>query len=333
MKKLRTVFLGTPEIAVPFLETVRNSPYCVLTAVLSQPDRSSGRGLKLKPSAVSIKAEEYGIPVFKPDKKKEIHSVIQELNPDIAVTCAYGRIIPEETLSLSTMGFLNVHFSLLPAYRGAAPVQRALMDGEKESGVTIFRLDKGMDTGDILVKKTLPVEISDDAGSLFLKMTVIGKPLLDESLKLCAEGRAVFTRQEGEASYAAMLFPEEAVFDFSGDAVQTHNHIRGISCGPRARFILELPGGKKQAVQVAGTLPCADMPGNFTPGQIVKVEKNGGFYVKCANGTLYIKEVKPEGKKFMKASDFLNGARLRTGSIIQVLNQIPHQDLNFQEKR
>ena len=316
MKKLKTVFLGTPAIAVPFLETVHNLPFCGLAAVISQPDRPVGRGLRLSPSPVSIKAAEYGIPVFKPAKKLEIHSIIQELKPDIAVTCAYGRIILEETLKLSAHGFLNVHFSLLPAYRGAAPVQRALMAGEKESGVTIFRLDKGMDTGDILMKKPVPVEITDDAESLFAKLTAIGKNMLAESLELCAEGKAVFTKQEGEASYAAMISPDEAVFDFSGSAAETHNRIRGISCGPRARFMLNLPDKKTQAVQVAGTMPCEDMPGIHTPGQIAKVEKNGGFYVKCAKGTLYIKEVKPEGKKFMKASDFLNGARLKAGSVI-----------------
>lgn len=318
--KLRAVFLGTPEVAVPFLETVVNSPYCETIAVLSQPDRPSGRGLRLQPSPVSIKAEEYGLPVYKPAKKKEIHAVIQELKPDIAITCAYGRIILEETLAIAKLGFLNVHFSLLPKYRGAAPVQRALMAGEKESGVSIFWLDKDMDTGDILMKRNIPVEISDDAESLFAKMITLGREMLSESIRLCAEGNAPRTPQQGEATYAAMISPEEAVFDFNAPAETIHNRIRGLSCGPRARFTMSIPGKKSQYVQVFSTLPCADDFGQNTPGTIAKVEKGGGFYVKCEIGSLYIREVRPEGKKTMKGSDFLNGARLKVGSIIPISN-------------
>ena len=315
-KKMRAVFLGTPDVAVPFLDTVVNSPYCETIAALSQPDRPSGRGMKLQPSPVSRKAAEYGIPVYKPAKKKEIHAVIQELKPDIAITCAYGRIILEETLAIAKQGFLNVHFSLLPKYRGAAPVQRALMEGEKESGVTIFWLDKGMDTGDILMSKPLPVEISDDAETLFAKMTALGTQMLAKTLAICAAGNAPRIPQQGEPSYAAMISPEEALFDFNAAAREIHDRIRGLACGPRARFIMNIPGKAAQSVQVFSTLPCDDDFGQKQPGTIAKVEKGGGFYVKCKIGSLYIKEVKPEGKKTMKGSDFLNGARLKAGSLI-----------------
>ncbi|MBO4555416.1 MAG: methionyl-tRNA formyltransferase [Elusimicrobiales bacterium] len=315
-KKMRAVFLGTPDVAVPFLDTVVNSPYCETIAALSQPDRPSGRGMKLQPSPVSRKAAEYGIPVYKPAKKKEIHAIIQELKPDIAITCAYGRIILEETLAIAKQGFLNVHFSLLPKYRGAAPVQRALMAGEKESGVTIFWLDKGMDTGDILMSKPLPVEISDDAETLFAKMTALGTQMLADTLAICAAGNAPHIPQQGEPSYAAMISPEEALFDFNAAAHEIHDRIRGLACGPRARFMMNIPGKAAQSVQVFSTLPCDDDFGQKQPGTIAKVEKGGGFYVKCKIGSLYIKEVKPEGKKTMKGSDFLNGARLKAGSLI-----------------
>ena len=315
-KKMRTVFLGTPDIAVPFLETVLKSPYCETIAVLSQPDRPSGRGMKMQPSPVSRKAAEYGIPVYKPAKKKEIHSVIQELKPDIAITCAYGRIILEETLAIAKQGFLNVHFSLLPKYRGAAPVQRALMAGEKESGVSIFWLDKGMDTGDILMSKPLTIEISDDAETLFAKMTELGTGMLSDTLALCAAGNAPRIPQQGEATYAAMISPEEALFDFNAAAQEIHDRIRGLACGPKARFIMNIPGKPPQSVQVFSTLPYNEDFGQKQPGTIAKVEKGGGFYVKCKIGSLYIKEVKPEGKKTMKGSDFLNGARLKAGSLI-----------------
>ena len=316
MKRIRTVFLGTPGIAVPFLETALASPCCDLVAAISQPDRPSGRGLKLMPSPVSIKAKESGIPVFKPAKKKEIHSIIEKIKPDLAITCAYGRIILEETLAIASQGFINVHFSLLPKYRGAAPVQRAIMDGEKESGVTIFWLDKGMDTGDILMSRAIPIDISDDAVSLFAKMTDIGTSMLKEALFLCAEGKTPRIPQSGQPSAAPMLSSSDALFDFSGDALSIYNKIRGLSCGPRARFMLNMPGRKPQSVQVFSASAHEDFDGQYSAGQIFKVEKNGGFYVKCALGALYVKEVKPEGKKVMKGCDFLNGLRLKAGSFL-----------------
>lgn len=315
MNKMKAVFLGTPDIAVPFLEAVKDSPYVELIAVLSQPDRPVGRGLKLTPSPVSLKATALGIPLFKPAKKKEIHAVIENLKPDIAITCAYGRIILEETINLAKQGFLNIHFSLLPKYRGAAPVQRALMAGEKESGITIFWLDKNMDTGPILVSESLNIEISDDAKSLFSKMTAAGVNLINEALNLCAQNKAPHIPQTGEISYANMLSPQDAVFNFSGKAIDIHNHIRGLSCGPYARFEMEI-SGKKQMIQVFNSMPSTDNFGKFSTGEIAKIEKNGGFHIQCGEGTLYIKEVKPEGKKIMKGSDFLNGLRLKAGNKI-----------------
>lgn len=311
MQKLRLAFLGTPDIACPFLRRAAASGHEV-AGVISQPDRPVGRGLKLCCAPVNALAGELEIKAYKPANRRELHAALAELKPDLGVVVAYGRLIPEETLALARYGFLNVHFSLLPKYRGAAPVQWALINGEKVTGVTLFWLDKGMDTGPVFLRRSEPVLESDDAASLFTRLTAAGADLLAEGLARVAAGDAAREPQAGEPSLAPKLTAADAVLDFSRPAAELLGRVRGLACGAKARFFLERDG-RRTAVQVlSAALPAAPAR-DAAPGSVLTVEPGGGFVVKCGVGGLLLKTLRPEGKKEMPAADFLNGLRLKPG--------------------
>ncbi len=314
MDKLRIVFLGTPEIACGFLSRVAASGH-EIAGVISQPDRPVGRGLKMCCAPVNGLAGELKLPSFKPASKQELHSVIAELKPDLGVVVAYGRLIPQETLDLARFGFLNVHFSLLPKYRGAAPVQWALINGESVTGVTLFWLDKGMDTGPIFLRREVQVQEDDDAASLFARLSSVGAELLEAGLVKISAGALAREPQAGEASLAPKLTGADALLDFSRPAAALLGRVRGLACGPRARFCLGLPDGRKQMVQV---LEAALRPGGGggPAGSVLSVEAGAGFIVRCGDGGLLLKKVKPEGKREMPGADFLNGLRLRPGDLL-----------------
>ncbi|MDO8803463.1 MAG: methionyl-tRNA formyltransferase [Elusimicrobiota bacterium] len=315
MSKLKIIFLGTPEIACGFLSRIAASGH-ELAGVISQPDRPVGRGLRLCCAPVSALAEKLCFKVFKPASRQELHSVVSGLKPDLAVVVAYGRLIPAETLALASLGFLNVHFSLLPKYRGAAPVQWALINGERTTGVTLFWLDKGMDTGPVFLRREEPVLASDDAASLFARLSASGAGLLEEGLRKISAGEILREPQTGEASAAPKLTPGLALLDFSLPAAALLGKVRGFACGPRPRFSLELQG-RKAAVQVlAAALPEGPVK-DGPPGAVLSVVPGGGFIVKCGVGGLLVKTVKPEGKKEMPGSDFLNGLRLKPGDMLR----------------
>lgn len=315
MQKLRLAFLGTPDIACPFLRRAAASGYEV-AGVISQPDRPVGRGLKLCCAPVNALAGELELRAYKPANRRELHAAVAELKPDLGVVVAYGRLIPEETLALARYGFLNVHFSLLPKYRGAAPVQWALINGEKVTGVTLFWLDKGMDTGPVFLRREEPVLESDDAASLFARLTAAGADLLAEGLARVAAGDIAREPQAGEPSLAPKLTAADALLDFSRPAPELLGRVRGLACGARARFFLERDG-RRTAVQVmSAALPAGPERGG-APGSVLSVEPGGGFVVKCGVGGLLLKTLKPEGKKEMPAADFLNGLRLRPGDLLR----------------
>jgi len=312
MQKLRIVFLGTPDIACPFLERTAASGHEIV-GVVSQPDRPVGRGLKLCCAPVNALAGKLCLEGFKPGSRRELHEVISGLKPDLGVVVAYGRLIPEETLALARFGFLNVHFSLLPKYRGAAPVQWALINGEKVTGVTLFWLDKGMDTGPVFLRREEPVLPSDDAASLFARLTAVGADLLSEGLLKISSGGIVREPQTGEPSSAPKLLPADARLDLdSMPAAAVLGRVRGLACGPKARFSLPSQG-RLLTVQVLAAEPAPEPPSSALPGAVLSVEPGGGFIVKCASGGLLIRTVKPEGKREMSGADFLNGLRLRPG--------------------
>lgn len=314
MDKLKIVFLGTPEIACGFLSRLAAAGHDI-AGVISQPDRPVGRGLKMCCAPVNGLAAELKLEAFKPGSKQDLHSVIAELKPDLGVVVAYGRLVPQETLALARYGFLNVHFSLLPKYRGAAPVQWALINGEKVTGVTLFWLDKGMDTGPVFLRREVPVLDADDAASLFARLTSAGAELLEEGLAKISAGKITREPQAGEASMAPKLSAADALLDFSRPAAGLLGRVRGLACGPRARFFLPQPGGRKLAVQV---LEAELRPGaaGGPAGSVLSVEAGAGFIVRCGDGGLLLKKVKPEGKREMPAADFLNGLRLKPGDIL-----------------
>lgn len=312
MQKLRVVFLGTPGIACPFLSRTAGSGHEV-AGVISQPDKAAGRGMKLCCAPVNALAGELCLQAYKPATRAELHSVIAELKPDLGVVVAYGRLIPEETLALARLGFLNVHFSLLPKYRGAAPVQWALINGEKVTGVTLFWLDRGMDTGPVFLRREVPVEDSDDAASLFARLTAAGTDLLAEGLLKAASGELAREPQRGEPSLAPKIAPSDARLSFdSMTADGILGRVRGLACGPRARFTIPHQG-RLLTVQVLSAARAPEPPASALPGSVLSVEPGAGFVVKCGVGGLLVRTVKPEGKREMPAADFLNGLRLRPG--------------------
>lgn len=314
--KLRIVFLGTPEIACPFLSRAAASG-CELAGVISQPDRPVGRGLKVCCAPVNALAGELALKAYKPASRAELHAVLAELKPDLGVVVAYGRLIPEETLALARLGFLNVHFSLLPKYRGAAPVQWALINGEAVTGVTLFWLDKGMDTGPVFLRREEPVLESDDAASLFARLTAAGSDLLAEGLAKISAGDIVRAPQAGEPSAAPKLRPADARLDFDAlPAAAVLGRVRGLACGPRARFTLPV-AGRPLTVQLLSAAPAPEPPAAALPGAVLSVEPGGGFIVKCASGAVLVKTVKPEGKREMSGADFLNGLRLKPGDALR----------------
>ncbi|OGR44280.1 MAG: methionyl-tRNA formyltransferase [Elusimicrobia bacterium GWA2_61_42] len=315
MAKLRIVFLGTPDIACGFLSRIAAAGHD-LVGVISQPDRPVGRGLKLCCAPVNALAAKLCLNAYKPASRAELHSVLEELKPDLAVVVAYGRLIPAATLALARIGFLNVHFSLLPKYRGAAPVQWTLINGEKTAGVTLFWLDEGMDTGPVFLKREEPVLESDDAPALFSRLSASGADLLEEGLKKISAGEMIRVPQAGEASAAPKLTPGLTWLDFSLPAASLLGKVRGLACGPRPRFNLEVPGRKVTVQVLTAALPEGPVK-DAAPGAVLSVEPGGGFVVKCGVGGLLVKSVKPEGKNEMSGADFLNGSRLKPGDILR----------------
>ncbi len=319
MNKLKIVFLGTPEISCGFLSRLADDGHDI-AGVISRPDAQQGRGLKLCCPPVKDKARELCFRVFQPANDAELAAALSDLKPDLGVAVAYGRLLKKEVLSSARLGFLNVHFSLLPKYRGAAPVQRALMNGEAVTGVTVFWLDEGMDTGPVCASRGIPVLPSDDAPALFEKAAEAGRDLLAECLGKIAAGEIVRTPQSGEASRAPVITVADSFLDFSGPAAKAFNLVRGLACGPRARFEAVV-NGRKTAVQVLrASLAASSSPAGKTAaaGTITAIEKGKGFFVKCGDSELLVEEVRPEGKKPMKAPDFLNGARLKPGDALRM---------------
>lgn len=298
-------------MAVPFLKLLKETTD--LCAVVTQPDRPCGRGLKLSPSPVKLCAQELGVPVFSPKAPAEITAPMLALAPDLGVAVAYGRILKKDFLTVPRLGFLNVHFSLLPAYRGAAPVQWSLIKGETETGVTVFWLDEGMDTGPVLLRKTLAISPDDNAATLMERLVTLGLEALRESMALVSGGQPPRAPQEGEASYAALLDSSLSRIDFNRSSREAHNIVRGLALGPCAR--INFPSEEKSlSVQLLRTsLENCDYSSSLPPGSITRVERGRGFYVKCIDSELLVLEVRPEGKRTMSGWDFLNGFKLKAG--------------------
>ena len=309
---MRVLFMGTPEIAATALSALLSDGFDVVGCV-SQPDRPKGRGMVLTPPPVKVLAEEHGIPVYQPDTLKDeaLLPVLAELAPDVIAVVAYGKILPDYVLNYPKYGCVNLHVSLLPKYRGAAPMQRAVMNGERETGVTTMRMDAGLDTGDILLVEKFPIGDEDTFETVHDTSAEIGGALLSRTLRGLEVGTVTPRPQRHEdATYAEKITKEECAIDFSLPARTLHNRIRGLSPIPLA--FTRMPSGKLLKVVSA-----AVTEGEGAPGEIIRAEKDG-FAVACGVGALLFRTVIPEGKGRMSAADLVRGRQLAVGDVLSL---------------
>ena len=308
---MRVVFMGTPDFAAGTLVKIIESGHNVI-GVFTQPDKPKGRGKEMSMSAVKQKALELELPVFQPEKirKPEIIEEIRQLKPDVIVVVAFGQILSKELLEIPKYGSVNVHASLLPAYRGSAPIQWAVIDGLKKTGVTTMAMDAGIDTGDILMQKELVLDKKETGGSLFDRLSIIGAELLVETLTALENGTAIRTKQEDELSnYAQRLDKALGKIDFYESAEKIERLIRGLNPWPSAFTHID---GKTLKIWDADVVE-EEYEGAI--GAIVDINKKS-FVVKCGQKALKINEVQLEGKKRMTTDAFLRGNELENGKII-----------------
>ncbi|MBL0059515.1 MAG: methionyl-tRNA formyltransferase [Elusimicrobia bacterium] len=303
---LTTVFFGTPLVAVPFLERLAKTS--TVLGVVTSPDRPAGRGYGLAPTEVKRAAQSLGIPVQQPERLAgfSIEGAFGK-KPDVGIVVAYGHLIPPSVFNEPRQGLVNIHFSLVPQYRGAGPMQWVLIRGETETGVSLFRIEKGLDTGPVFLQGRQTIDPADDAVTLREKLVALGLELMDNFLRQLEEGPWAPTPQSGAVSTAPLLTKEDGRIRWSlRSAGEIVNLIRGTCEWPGAYGVLK---GQRMKIRRAESCP----GGAGAPGEIIAVEKDRGFLVKCASDSLLVRSLQPEGKKEMDAPRFWNGARLSVG--------------------
>ncbi len=310
---MRIVFMGTPDFAVGSLQALCESGKHEILAVVTQPDRPKGRGNKLLQTPVKEYALAQGLTVYQPQKVKtpEFVELLHELQPELIVVAAFGQFLSKEILELPKYGCINVHASLLPKYRGAAPIQYAIIKGEKESGVTIMQMDIGMDTGAMLDKVVVPIAENTTMGELHDALREQGATLLLEVIDKIAAGTAVAEPQDdAQATYATLLDRSMEHIDWSKTAQEVHNLIRGFNPAPST--FTKLPNGK--SLKIWGS-KMTDKSSAAAAGTVIETGKHS-FFVACGEGVLEITEVQPESKKRMPAQVFLNGRGVQEGDLL-----------------
>ena len=308
-KTFRIIFMGTPDFSVPALQGLIDGPDQVV-AVITQPDRPKGRGKKLTPPPVKVLARSASIPVLQPTKIKttEFADELRSYNPDLIIVAAYGRILPASILDLPPLGCINIHGSLLPRHRGAAPIQWAILAGDKEAGVTIMQMDVGMDTGDILLPASVPIEKDETAGSLFTKLSKLGGTTLLTALDLLRQDKLPPVEQDHSlATKAPPLTKEDGSIDWDKSAREVHCQIRGMDPWPTAYSFLN---GKRFRFFSPELI---DSSSNEKPGCVISADRNG-LIIATGNGALLVREIQPEGKKRMSVEAYLCGQSLESGS-------------------
>ena len=311
--RLRTVFFGTADFAVPALMALLEAGHEVL-AVVTQPDKPQGRGMQLAASPVKRAAERHDLPVLQPRRVRSVSFIakMRELAPDVLTLAAFGQIVPQELLDLPPLGPINVHGSLLPKYRGAAPIQRAVMAGEAETGVTTMWMDATLDTGDMLLARALPIEPDDTAGTLFPKLAMLGANLLIETLYGLAAGTLPRRPQNStQATFAPALTPEDALLSWNEPAQTLHNRIRGVS--PKPGAFAEIAGRR---VKIWASQIAPDPVEPSPPGTLLGFSKHpAGVLVAAGAGTaLLLTETQPDSGKRMPADAWARGLRLTPGA-------------------
>ena len=306
---MKVVFMGTPDFAVNTLAAIIEAGHEV-AAVVTQPDKARGRSGELKMPPVKELAVEHNLKVYQPVKIKDsdMEEVLREINPDVIVVVAFGQILPKSILELPKYGCVNVHASLLPKYRGAAPIQWAVIDGEEYSGVTTMQMDVGVGTGDMLMVEKYKLAEDETGGGLFERLAILGAKLLVKTLDGLEKGTIIPVKQGEGATHAAKLDKQTGLIDFSKSAVEIERLIRGLNPWPSAYTGLN---GKTIKIWKASV----DKDGKAGAGEIYSVDKNT-FSVGTAEGGLVISEVQLEGKKRMSVHDFLLGTNIETGTIL-----------------
>ena len=303
---MNVVFMGTPDFAVPSLKAI--AQHHNVLAVFTQPDKPVGRKMVLTPPDVKVCAEELSIPVYQPVKLREgdNESIIRELNPDVIVVVAYGQILPESILNIPRYGCINVHGSLLPKYRGAAPIQWSVLNGDEVTGVTTMYMEKGLDTGDILLKEEYKIGINETAGEVFDNLASLGGELILKTLDYAEKGMLKPVKQDDSlSSYAKMLDKSMCKIDFSKTNKEVHNKVRGLCPWPVASTMLN---GK--VLKIFETR-LAD--GKGKPGEVISTNP---LTVACGEGAVVINSVQLQGKKRMDSNAFLLGHKINIGTII-----------------
>ena len=305
---MKIVYMGTPDFAVPALKKLAQSPKHTVAAVFTQPDKPQGRKMIMTPPDVKVCAQELSIPVYQPKSMKgdDAFAQLEEIDPDVIVVAAYGQILPKRVLDLPKFGCVNIHGSLLPKYRGAAPIQQAVLNGDKVTGVTTMLMDVGLDTGDILLTKETEIGINETSAELFDRLSLMGGELIEETLDALENGTVEPKKQDEQlASHTSKIDKSMCPVSFDKPALEIHNRIRGLYSWPIATAQI---GGKRVKIHKARL---CDKSGRA--GEILSVKP---LVIACAEGSVEILELQPEGKKKMTAEAFAAGHKLKTGEIL-----------------
>lgn len=308
---MRILFMGTPDFAMCNLKAIHENTDNEIVGVVTTPDKPRGRGMALTPSPVKKYALEKGLPVYQPHTLRDgaFLETLNELQPELIIVVAYGRILPPYVLDFPKYACINAHASILPKYRGAAPIQRAIMDGEKETGVSIMKMDVGLDTGDVILVEKIEIEENDNFESVHDKLIGASCKGLLDAIWLFENGKATFEKQGDNFTYAEKITKEDCLIDFSMTVKQVHDKIRGLSPIPVA--FTKTPDGKILKV-TKSHISDTDYSGDC--GEIVSLNK--GIFVKCFDGTIVLDEIVPEGKGKMSAGDYINGRKIKLGDIL-----------------
>ncbi len=308
---MRIVFMGTPDYAVPSLQKLIDEHY-EIAGVFTQPDKKVGRKQILTPSAVKELAERYELPVYQPQTLKDgsAYEILKSIAPDMIIVAAYGKILPKSILDLPKYGCVNVHASLLPKYRGAAPIQRAVLNGDEETGISIMQMDEGIDTGDLLYIVKTKIGINETSAELFDRLSVLGAEALIHTVKNIENGSAAAYKQEGESSYASMIDKSMSPIDWNRTAFEIHNQIRGLQAWPCAQTVI---CGKPVKIHAS---VLSDVGGGRA-GEVIRADKE--LIVSCGDGKcISVIRVQPAGKSKMDIRAFLAGNPVKPGTILGV---------------
>ena len=312
LKKKRILFMGTPDFSVPSLSRLCEEN-CEVVGVVTQEDRPSGRGYALKAPPVKQFALEKGIPVYQPENLKKVNfeALLGEIDPKIILVVAFGKILPPYVINYPEFGCVNLHGSLLPKYRGAAPMQRAIIDGEGKTGITVMKMDKGLDTGDMFLKKECEIGPEDNFETIHDRLSLLASDAMIEALNGIVDGSLIPEKQDDSLStYAEKITNEDCLIDFKDEPESVVNRIRGLSPIPLAYSFLN---GKRVKIAAAEKSGAASADGK-EPGEVLSTD-GGKIHVRCGSSAIALLSVQAEGKRRMSSSDFINGRNVKTGDV------------------